>query len=613
MLSIRKRGTSPGSPRDTHANSRGYYDNGKSDGHRPARYLACAVLSALLLIFCLSGRVDEFSGSFAALAAGAAGPCRDRVAALLKQDSLAAIDLSGCELGAESRLATVRAVFAALPELRRLSIHTLDLSSNGLTSVPFDFFFASGDTNPIYPALSTLFLSDNALTLVPPVLRRLHLTRLSLKANRLTGVDANGLPPGLVHLILTENRIHIARSFNQLVKLRKLMLSGNQLTSACAFVLPNPDDMSRLQHPLGPSMPTLELLRLARNNISSLTAAEADCFAPARGAFPQLRWLSLAGNPVVARSAHIDAAKSTLPELTSQLHCADAPVLGQGASGEVKRCRLVSKGAALPVAVKFFKRVSSDGSAADELDAVRLLPKHPAVLRPLGWIAPGPLAANGAAVYAVMTTPKPLGRPPTIETVTADRFDGMTPKYGLTTTISILQTAVSGLQAMHTAGVAHGDFYAHNLFLSAMVLDAQCSEAGCRPEDAAEMSAWARNATASTGDGSMAALRISDFGASYEYTTALVDSPNTADAWRKNVEAMEVRSFAVFVQDVVDHMLDTSDATAAGVSLLQELAAACGGGILGAHIAPVQPIGLRSEAQRFTTFDGVAAFISKMR
>jgi hypothetical protein len=552
------------------------------------------------------------------------GPCAEKLQGVLRHSHgppNGVVDLNGCGLGEGTRLEAVQETLFAMPHDWRRSVRTLDLGGNGLTGLPFGFFFRIGLLQPLFPALTTLFASGNRFTAVPPVIKRLHLTRLGLKDNRLTLVDAAAFPSGLVHLILTENRIRTAVGFGLLTHLRKLMLSGNQLVSPCSFVHGGsasvPSTASNVFR--GPAMPSLELLRIARNNITALTPADVACFAPTGGAFPALRWMSLAGNPAVAMRA--DAADAPpLPDLSRAVDCEGAPVLGSGASGIVKRCllRLRAEDAealkaagnsssptviehraavdapALPVAVKFFKAVSSDGSAADELAVLRSVPTHPHLLRPLGRIPAGAEHPNGAAVYAVMGRASPLGKAPTIETVTQDRFsEAAAGSLTMAEAVKLLARVAEAMAALHTAGVAHGDLYAHNAFRSPITTVPVCGPAKESAEcaakrDAAAIREWVEAAMGS-GTHDDARPWVSDFGASFvfqgvpvEARTAAVGADATyraAKDWPAFVQALEVRSFAVFVDDVV-RVLVRAKHDGASVKMrggLMDLAAECGG------------------------------------
>jgi hypothetical protein len=72
-----------------------------------------------------------------------------------------------------------------------------------------------------------------------------------------------------------------------------------------------------------------------------------------------------------------------LQDITDRVDCSDNNIaevktIGQGTSGIVKRCPLTARGAdghVQRVAVKFFRRVSSDGSGEDECRALAMLPR----------------------------------------------------------------------------------------------------------------------------------------------------------------------------------------------------------------------------------------------
>jgi hypothetical protein len=469
--------------------------------------------------------------------------CSAKVDAFVADHRATMLDLRGC-LSATNASAG-RTILGGLlqeaePQLRH-RLQQLDLGDNHI---------AAGAQLPLLvvtpgalPHMAILFLSGNKFTELPRELHGLvNLTRLSLKGNALTGmVDVRGrVPPSLVQLILTQNGITGIKGLGSLARMRKLMLAGNALSSVKDVVGPACDDAGRCT-----TMRSLELLRLSRNKIDVVTPEDVDMLR----ALPRLSWFSLSGNSAAATS-DIDAAAL---RLDGNVNCTAAAVVGQGTSGVVHRCvwtitatavqRFVAEHGmttlhasaaavaavfgsekaatfdgvryALPVAVKFFRKVSSDGTGDDERRTLAMLPQSTHLTKPLGFVDPQTTgiaitAASGvsdtmlAAVFLFLKGGRALGGMPTIRSCVRDVFDKQEdvindsldaslttvppapsadanrtlPPWahrrwrnayspwirGLVNTLDIAYYVVDGLEKLHAARVVHGDVYLHNVF-----------------------------------------------------------------------------------------------------------------------------------------------------
>lgn len=348
----------------------------------------------------------------------------------------------------------------------------INAANNELSDLPRDFANLSN--------LRTLFFLGNAFTSVPTVLGKLpHLFMLSFKSCRLVDVPGDTLSASIGWLILTDNKLtSLPREIGSLKLLRKCMLASNLLREI-------PDEICGCE--------SLELLRLSDNRLTSVPAGLLT--------LPKLAWIALAGNLIEPRSreAELDVAPS-LRIAPSALMLGKK--LGDGASGIVYQAELRPENAShdespahASVAVKVYKPASSDGRVVDEVAAVLALAgaaDHPGgahLIRTVGIVENGtsssssdgalspPLApasplATSAAPALVMElldseSMRLLGGTPSFASVTRDVYapgTAFTPAQAL----SIARGVAGAVAAMHAAGVAHGDVYAHNTLVGTM-------------------------------------------------------------------------------------------------------------------------------------------------
>ncbi|MCW1924938.1 leucine-rich repeat-containing serine/threonine-protein kinase [Luteolibacter arcticus] len=307
------------------------------------------------------------------------------------------------------------------------SLEILNLTGNRLSDLPADL--------PRLKKLRILFCSENDFHHLPPVLAECAgLSMLGFKSNRIERVEA--LPPSLRWLILTDNRIAaIPPSIGNCQPLQKLMLSGNRLESL-------PDEMAACTN--------LELVRLAANRFRSLP----DWLFR----MPKLAWLAFAGNPFVeeptAAAAEIAWADLALEEK-----------LGEGASGVIHRAVQLSSGR--PVAVKIFKgAMTSDGLPASEMAAYLAAGGHSNAIPILGKIGGHPDQAQGLVMEWIDLDFTSLAGPPSLESCTRDVYP-MEASYPLPVVIRIARGMASVAMMLHSKGIMHGDFYAHNVLRNA--------------------------------------------------------------------------------------------------------------------------------------------------
>ncbi len=309
------------------------------------------------------------------------------------------------------------------------SLEILNLSGNRFTDLP--------DELSRMKKLRILFCSENDFRHVPPVLGDCAaLSMIAFKSNRVEIVDESALPPSLRWLILTDNRISkLPASIGTCLPLQKLMLAGNRLDQL-------PDEMAGCVN--------LELIRLAANRFSSLPEW---LFR-----LPKLSWLAFAGNPLVnepmAAATEIDWADLDLEEK-----------LGEGASGVIHRAVQLSHGR--PVAVKIFKgAMTSDGLPASEMAACLAAGDHPNAIPVLGRIAGHPDKAQGLVMELIDGGFTSLAGPPSLETCTRDVHppDAV---HALPVVLRIARGMASVAAMLHSKGIMHGDFYAHNVLRNA--------------------------------------------------------------------------------------------------------------------------------------------------
>jgi hypothetical protein len=350
------------------------------------------------------------------------------------------------------------------------------------------------------PNLNVLFLSNNRFSHMPAVVGRCRkLQMVAFKSNGMTSIDPDALQPQLRWLILTENFLtDIPPTIGRCTKLQKLMLSGNDLEAL-------PATISQCR--------SLELVRLASNRLKESPA-------PLLRSLPNLSWVGLSNNPFLPTPA--GPASESSSNVSSLPVMEDVPenqgeVLGRGAAGVVRKARLQD---GTCVAVKAFSAaMTSDGLAQHERQIACLLNRaipssssaSAALVKVLGETRSGSLVLEYLDGYAA------LASPPSLESCSRDVYDKSLYWNG-DQAVATVSALLSALWELHRIGVCHGDFYAHNILVSA--------------DDPSQ-------------------VRLTDWGAAFQYDPD-GDGDSGLGRW---IQTVELRAFAVFLQELLDHVL----------------------------------------------------------
>ncbi|WLG26596.1 leucine-rich repeat-containing protein kinase family protein [Pseudomonas lurida] len=309
------------------------------------------------------------------------------------------------------------------------SLEILNLSGNTLSSLPDDLHRL--------PHLRVLFCSDNLFTELPASLGQCaKLSMIGFKANQISHVPAAALPPPLRWLILTDNCIsELPQALGERPLLQKLMLAGNQLAQL-------PESLANCHN--------LELLRIASNRLTRLPQWLL--------ALPSLTWLAYAGNPVeMAVDVMSDDATANIP--WSELELAE--VLGEGASGIIRKARWKPSGKA--VAVKLYKgSITSDGSPLHEMQACIAAGLHPNLIKVAGRVVGHP--GHQAALVMDLIDPsyRNLAALPSLASCTRDVYEPGT-RFSLEVALRLARGIASVGAHLHRHGITHGDLYGHNI------------------------------------------------------------------------------------------------------------------------------------------------------
>lgn len=356
------------------------------------------------------------------------------------------------ELAGIKRLALSCGLTHFPPEILSLAdtLEILDLSGNALSELPAELTQLG--------KLRVIFCSDNQFTTLPEVLGRCpELSMVGFKANRIRRVSAESLPAKLRWLILTDNEIEeLPAELGQRTQLQKLMLAGNRLQTL-------PASLANCQR--------LELIRIAANQLQELPAWLLD--------LPRLSWLAYAGNPFADALAADALEHSNLADIAWE-HLALEHRLGEGASGVIHHARYqsaeqaseqaseqgapaVAQPVTQPVAVKLFKgATTSDGSPLCEMAAAIAAGAHPNLIRVLGRVADHPAKSSGLVLELISPDFGNLAGPPSLDSCTRDIYAPDT-RFELPVLLQLAQSMASAAGHLHSLGIMHGDFYAHNI------------------------------------------------------------------------------------------------------------------------------------------------------
>jgi hypothetical protein len=312
------------------------------------------------------------------------------------------------------------------------TLEILNLSGNALATLPDDLSRLS--------KLRVLFCSENRFTRLPEVLSScVHLEMVGFKSNSIREVSAAAISPGLRWLILTNNQIsELPDSIGNCTHMQKLMLAGNQLAGL-------PEAMR--------GCVGLELLRISANRFQSLPEWLLH--------LPKLTWLAFGGNPVsaVRRDPTSDVPRLQWEDLVL------AEKLGEGASGVIHKAHWQPslQAAGQPVAVKLFKgAVTSDGFPAEEMAACLAAGHHPHLIGVIGVLTGHPEGISGLVMPLVPSGCRNLAGPPSLATCTRDVY-GNDQRFSMPLLLELAKGMASVGAHLHTRGISHGDFYAHNI------------------------------------------------------------------------------------------------------------------------------------------------------
>ncbi len=383
------------------------------------------------------------------------------------------------------------------------TLETLDLSGNSLSALPDDF--------SLLTKLRIFFCSNNEFTELPEILGSCpELSMVGFKANRIRKVSAEAIPSKLRWLILTDNEIEeLPNEIGRCRLLQKLMLAGNRLHTLPASLA----NCSRL-----------ELLRIAANQLNEFPAWLLS--------LPRLSWLAYAGNPFSAESearALSDLSIIDIPWNRLELE----QIIGEGASGVIHHAKYhITDDESYDVAVKLFKgEVTSDGLPHSEMAASMSAGTHPNLINVLGRVQSHPLGSNGLVMQLIDTDFISLAGPPSLDSCTRDIYSSNA-SFDLPMVLNIAYNIASAAQYLHSLGIMHGDFYAHNIL-------------HCRDGQAL----------------------IGDFGAASFYSRS---DGMTAEG----LERLEVRAFGCVLEELIDRCNVSSEEISA-LNLLINLKVAC--------------------------------------
>jgi hypothetical protein len=115
------------------------------------------------------------------------------------------------------------------------------------------------------------------------------------------------------------------------------------------------------------------------------------------------------------------------------------------------------------VAVKLFRgAITSDGLSDSEQAASLSVGPHPQLCSAWARLTAHPQGAAGLVMPLLAADLQPLAGPPSLDSCSRDVY-APTARFSVSQAVRLLRDAAQALAHLHTHGVLHGDFYAHNL------------------------------------------------------------------------------------------------------------------------------------------------------
>ncbi|MBQ4860308.1 serine/threonine-protein kinase [Pseudoalteromonas sp. MMG013] len=382
-------------------------------------------------------------------------------------------------------------------------------------------------------SLEILDLSNNALSSLPPEFKQLdNLKIVFLSNNKFTELpEVLGQCKNLEMIAFKGNKISKVAEYSLPPSVRWLILTDNEITEL-------PDSMGQLTQ--------LRKLALAGNRLTKLPAKMANCneLELVRLSanklntlpnwlfnLPKLAWLAFSGNPVCGpRSEALTLfPKNKLAEFELK------EKLGEGASGEIFLAKPQVEGNST-VAIKLFKGdITSDGYPQDELDCCLNAGVHSNLVKTLAQINAVP--SLGMVMELIPSSYRNLGLPPSLSSCTRDTFTSETAHH-INNIYKLAQQMASVLAHLHENNVSHGDIYAHNSLINGQYH-----------------------------------LLFGDFGAASQLH-------HLSEYQRDAVQAIEVRAFGYFVEDLLQVCSDSDEKYKETYLKLAKIVASCTSNVL---------------------------------